>query len=420
MRQGSFLSVLTVFSILISMAVAIAPAWAQNSRSIVERVYQGHSANSNPVIAKQEMTNQAIDKVSEDLIKEIIGENKYNRNKAMIINKIVKNSARYIPLIKPGELQSANASAGSGAPVAAGVVTSAADLSMSLTLKINVDDLQALLLKNGLFYESDSTPIILPAIKFVDREHGTSYAWWMNEEDSAAKAFLMKQSHFWEQSLKSALHKNLFYLILPDRYHYRSFVPQALQQEAFRREDWQNVAAKLSSSILLQGQVVYSKSPERSEAHIIDISLSAVQMSNGRVIAELSRQFETDLGIMESMVDRKTKEIGENLSADLSTQVLEAWQKGSLGSSLYRWVVRGRIPLNKQEAIKEMMKAKVREIKNINERLISSDEIVFEVDSSIGTKQMSQKASELEASGLKIVLDSASETEMIYRVRGGE
>ena len=64
MRQGSFLS---VFSVLLLMAVTIAPAWAQNSRSVVERVYQGHSANSNPVIAKQEMTNQAIDKISEDL-----------------------------------------------------------------------------------------------------------------------------------------------------------------------------------------------------------------------------------------------------------------------------------------------------------------------------------------------------------------
>ncbi len=416
MKHGSF-KYLILF-LFVGLGVSVSPVQAQNTRSMVERVYQGHSANNNPVIAKQEMTNQAIDKISEDLIKEIIGESKYNRNKSMITNKIVRNSARYIPLIKPGELQSLVEPAAAGAPAVS--ASGSANLSMSLTLKVNVEDLQTLLLQNGLFYESDSTPIILPTIKFVDREHAISYAWWMNEEDSVAKSFLLKQSHFWEQSLKSALQKNLFYLILPDRYHYRSFVPQALQQEVFRREDWQAVAAKLSSSILLQGQIIYSKSPERSEAHLIDISLSAVQMSNGRVIAELSRQFETDLGVMEAMVDRKTKEIGEGLSSDLATQVLEAWQKGSLGSSLYRWVVRGRIPLNKQEAMKEMMKAKVREIKNINERLISSDEIVFEVDSSAGTKQMSQKAPEIDVSGMKIVLESATEAEMIYRVRGAE
>ena len=59
MKWNSFL-----IAILMSMT-----AFAQ--KSLVERIYEGESHDKNPVVAKQEIINQATLKVSEDLIKEI-------------------------------------------------------------------------------------------------------------------------------------------------------------------------------------------------------------------------------------------------------------------------------------------------------------------------------------------------------------
>ena len=125
-------------------------------RTLVERTFEGQSTQTNPVAARNEMISQATTKVSEDMINEIIGEAKFNRNKSLIENKIMKNWAQFIPFSKPGELKEIQP----------------AGFSMTSLLKVNVDDLQALLLANGLFYESDGTPIALPVIRWVDKENG--------------------------------------------------------------------------------------------------------------------------------------------------------------------------------------------------------------------------------------------------------
>jgi hypothetical protein len=116
------------------------------------------------------------------------------------------------------------------------------------------------------------------------------------------------------------------------------------------------------------------------------------------------------------MVDRKLKDVLESATQDLAAQVFEAWQKGALGANLYRLTIRGRLPLLQQEAFKDALKNKVREVKNVRERLISTEQVVYEVDSAVGPKELAQKASEIEVGGLKMVLESASDKEAIYRI----
>jgi hypothetical protein len=78
--------------------------------------------------------------------------------------------------------------------------------------------------------------------------------------------------------------------------------------------------------------------------------------------------------------------------------------------------VRGRLPLLQQEAFKEVLRNKVREVKNIRERLIATDSVTYEIDSAIGPRELAQKAPEFQLSGAKIILESSSEKEAIYRV----
>jgi hypothetical protein len=375
------------------------PIFVMAQKSLVERVYEGQSNQKNPVAARQEITAQGTEKVSADLIKEIIGEAKYNRNKAMIQSKIIKNSARYVPFSKPGEIEPLTPEG----------------FKMNVTLKVSVEDLQALLLENGLFYESDSTPIVLPAVRIKDRVNSKTFAWWTDPQ-AGQKAFLFKEGRGLEENLKSAFLKHNFYLLKPENFRFAEVLPESLKGESIRLDEWQLIAQKFGAQILVDGELVISKSQERSDANTIALRMTATQVMNGRVIAEVSRQFETDPGPFEQVVDRKLKEVLESTSQDLASQVLDAWQKGSLGASLYRLTIRGRLPLQQQEAFKEALKSKVREVKNVRERLISSDQLVFEVDSALGPKELAQKANEIDFAGLKIVLESASDKEAVYRV----
>ncbi len=400
MRKVSASSICILFAALAFSLVAPAA-----SKNFVERSFESESKEKNPVLAKQEMINHATEKVCEELIKEIIGEAKYTRNKLVITQKILKNSAKFIPFSRSGDLEQLPADAG---------------FKMAVTLRINVDDLQAMLLQNGLFYESDSTPVVLPAIRFADRLHGKSFGWWRvagaSTSELASEGFLIKESRVLEQELKDSFLKHNFYLLKPQAFHFGEMLPGSLTSENLRKEDWQFVAQKMGAPILLEGEVSFSKSPERSEAVQISLRLTASQVMNSRVIAEVTRQFETDAGAFEIVVARKLKEMGPSISQDLSVQVLDAYQKGALGASLFRLTIQGRLPLLQQEAFKEVLKNKVREVKSIRERLISSDALIFEVDAAIGAKELAQKAPRIELTGLNLNIESSNETEAVYRV----
>ena len=384
--------------VFISLSFVSMNTWAV--KNLVERTMEDSSKDKNPVIAKSEIISQITEKVSEDLIKEIIGEGKYLRNKPLIAVKILKQSARFIPFSKSGEIQPLTPEG----------------FKMSLTLKVSIDDLQALLLENGLFYESDGTPIVLPAIRIIDRVNSRTYFWWADAEN-ANKAFLLKEGKTLEDHLKSSFFKNNFYLLKPLSQKFGDFLPASLKTENLTAEDWQKMAQKLGAQILVQGEFGLTKSQERSDAFALTLKLTAIQVMNGRVIAEVARTYETDGGAFEVVVERKLKEILEGPSQDLAGQVLEAWQKGALGASLYKLSIRGNLPLLQQEAFKEALKSKFREVKNVRERLISDDMIIFEVDSALSPKDLGQKAPRIEVGGFQMNLESASETEVIYRVK---
>lgn len=368
---------------------------------LLERTAEVQTKEKNPVTARAALTSQATDKISEDLIKEIIGEAKYNRNRSLIQTKVIRHSARYVPFSKPGELKNLEP-AGEG-------------FKMAVTLRISVDDLQKLLLENGLFYESDATPVVLPTIKWVDRVGAKSFSWW-SEAETTNEAFLIKEAKTFEESMREQLFKKGFYSLRPLNLKFHSLIPSDFKGDSLRQEDGQAMAQGLGAQIVVEGQVLFLKSQERSDAFQVEMRLSAVQTVNGRVIAEVARQFETDGGAFDIVVAKKMREVREAVAVDLATQILDAWQKGALGGNLYKLVIRGRLPLKTQEAFKEALRNQVREIKNVRERLISADRLVFEVDSALGPKDLGLKAPQIEVGGIKLVLESSSESEAIYRV----
>jgi hypothetical protein len=385
--------------ILLLMGLGIvlgSPAQAQNSE-LIEKTFTGTSNEKVPQAAKRDILDQASKKVSEELIKALIGEDRFLKNKTLIQNKVERLSNRYIPFSRPGELSN-----------------DGGQFKMTVVIKVSLKDLKALLLENSLLAENDTAPVVLPLIGFTDKVTLKTFRWW-KPEDVQNKSFLMSQNRHFENGLRTAFEKYNFYLIKPTALGPQ--VPNSLQNERLSLDDMQLLNQYFGAPLMIEGTVQFSKSPEASNRFRIEVKMLALQVSNGRPIADVSRRFESEAGIFEATVDKKVREVVDATAQDLASQVFEAWQRGALGSTILRLTFHGRIPLNQQEAFKEKLRNQVAGIRNIRERLISADSMAYEVDTNLNAKDFAAKLNAMEIDGRKWISSASSDSEVTLQVQ---
>lgn len=370
-------------------------AFAQQAE-LLDRVYSGSSKETNPQLVKKEIQDQAFQKVSEDVIKELIGEERFAKNKTLINNKIIKNSGRYIPFVKPSA-----------------VTQDGEESKMSVNLKVSLKDLKQLLQNNSLLTDNDTQPIVLPMIAWQDRVQGRSYRWWQSF-GKEPQGFLASEGKVFEDSLRDAFQKNNFFLVKPIESGLGAQVPVDFQSEKVSSEDSQFFAKLFNSPVLIDGQVVLSKA-DKGNGYRIEIKMTAIQVSNGRAIADVSRRFETPAGSFEAVIDKKIKEVSDAAANDLSVQVLDAWQRGSVGSNIMRITIRGRSTLMDVESLKESVRSQITQVKNIRERLVTSDSISFEVDATVSPEELATKLEGLQLTNKKLGKVSANNEEVVMK-----
>ncbi|WP_413291462.1 hypothetical protein [Bdellovibrio sp. HCB337] len=382
--------------VLLAAMMTASMVWAQ-AADLIEKSFTGTSTENTPQAARRDIQEKASQKVSEDLIKELIGEERFTKNKTLIQNKIQKLSNRYIPFAKPSEL-----------------VQEGSNYKMTVTLKVSVKDLKALLQENSLLAENDTVPLVLPVIAFTDKVDLKTFRWWKPEEGTN-KAFLISQNRTFENALRGAFQKHNFYLVKTMPLGLQ--IPRSYQNERLSLDDMQFFSQYFGAPLMIEGQVQYSKSPESSNRYRIEIKLVALQVSNGRPIADVSRKFDTEMGAFETAVDKKIRESIDGTAQELASQVYEAWQRGSLGATILRLTFRGRIPFNQKEAFKEKLKTQVREIRNIRERFVTADSVAYEVDTGLNSKDFAAKLGNLEIDGRKWRPTEQTDTEVVLQLQ---
>lgn len=378
------------FTILGLMLLSASLGQAQGD--LIDRSYTGSSKQENPQVARKEIQDKGAQAVSEELIQELIGEARYTKNKSAIQKKIISNSARYIPFVKPSSLNKEND-----------------EYKMSVAMKISLRDLRQLLQEMALLNENEAIPVVLPVISWVDRVEGRSYRWWQ-PLDKSTPPFLMKQSRALEDSLRNAFQKNDFYILKPVEAGLAAGIPRQFQNDRITGEDAQFFAQYFNAPILLEGQMTLHK--ERGNRYRIEMKMTALQVSNGRAIADVARRFETDAGSFEGVVDRKLREVLEGAASDLAVQIREVWQRGSLGTSMVRVTIQGRHTLPVIESLKEKFRS-ITQIKNVRERIVSAESVTFEVDTSIPADELLPYLQKIDIGGQKLVKSSAKSEELV-------
>jgi hypothetical protein len=170
---------------------------------------------------------------------------------------------------------------------------------MTVSFRVSVPDLQKLLLENGLFYESDNAPTIVPLLRWQDRVQNLQYSWW-KQKDAQPKNLLARLNKGMEQALASAFMKNQFYIMQAQQNRYSFIFENVLSGDKVNSEDWSLLADAVGAQIILDGDMQIRKSTERSDAYLLDFRLTALQVMNSRSIADVSRQYETDVGAFDS------------------------------------------------------------------------------------------------------------------------
>lgn len=352
-----------------------------HAQEFVEKTFQGTSNLTNLVEARREIQDQAAQKSTEELVKELIGEDKFNRQKALIQAKILKNPARFIPFTKPGELKQEQAG-----------------FSMTVQLKLSPASLRQALQQLGVLNENEGQPVLLPMITFTDKVNMKSERWWTpaeKEKPGSVRTWARET----EDAVQTAFMRSGFHMIRPQAAHLGTGLPKAFQVEHPTRDDQAFLGDWTGASLLLAGEISVQRSPESSQNYRVEIKLGVEQMSNARSIADVSRVMDTDNGNFDQVVEKKIRESVDSIAADLANQVLEAWQKGAIGSNQLRLSVRGHWTVPQIESLKEKLKAGSPQIRQIRERLFSKDAVLFEVESPSTPSEIAQKLNGFEWEG---------------------
>ncbi len=376
-------------------------ARAQEIVDLVEKTVSSESEEASEVTAKKEIQEEAIHKATGDILKDLIGNERFSKNLALIQNKIYRHWNKYIPYIKNNE-----------------IVQKDKKFSMTVQMKISVANLRSLLKIHGLLIEESSTPVFIPLVTFVDRVNGQQFQWW-RLDPSREVTFLSAQNQKFEKKLGQAFFKSGLQMIEPyARKHYEQ-IPFVFQNEKWTLEDATFLTLYFQANVILDGQIIIDKNPDQKDSYRVDMRIAALQVSNGRYLAELQRKFDTDKGVFAAVIDKKLAETIDALASDLSTQVYDVWQRGSIGASLIRMALRGKLsPLN-QEGLKEKLKSNIAQIKNIKERLISTDQIIYEIDTTSSSKELAQKILELKIQGFQLNKINETDKEISFQITGG-
>src|SRR5580692_4171235 len=113
----------------------------------------GISTSDVPVKARTDSLQDALNKGSLQVIGNLIGQVKLEKNLSVISSKILSQTSKFVQFYKATE------------PVVKGGQT-----ITSVTMKVSVSSLRDILAQQGLLYQTEGPATILPVIKIIDKK----------------------------------------------------------------------------------------------------------------------------------------------------------------------------------------------------------------------------------------------------------
>lgn len=318
-------------------------------------------------VSRDDLIQNAVESVSRENIRLLIGAAKADRNQKVINEKVIKNSSRYILSMKNG-----------------GMERRGGDMVMPIEFKVSLKNLRSILLEEGLLYQMEGSPKTLSLVSIEDRIASRQYAWWADSSARDVKD-LSDMSLKFEQLMKDELAKITFVGLTPQASAPAASAPNLLvpaQSRIFnlQKTDSLSLGEKLKSQMVIRGEVIIRQKPASETLFMIEYNIQALHTGNGRLIAEVQRTFDTDAGVYRVVAAKAFAATADKVVVDLVAQVNEVWKKGVFGASALRLVVTGSLTPQNRDQFKRMVPLQVRDVKNIRERRIEARVTTYELD----------------------------------------
>ena len=367
------------------------------AQEMIEVVSEQTSTSKNSSKARQEMFQQAVEKVSMDYIKEFVGERKLSKFQNIIQRSIIPESGKYI-LYQKGD----------------GLERTSTGHSMSVIMKVSLKNLKALLLEKGLMYQMEGQPKVLPLVAYIDKVESLRQIWWA-ETSGEGSTFAVEQTKLLHNSLQEEFSGLGFYTYRPMQWGVINLLPEVLRVERPRTEDLTLIGEYMDADIVIRGQLEIDNKKGLDDIFIITMKFVALQAENGRIVGEVARSFETEPGSHHLVVQKKLIEVIPQVNKDLGEQIRIAWQKGTFGAELVQLKISGNISFEKYKDLKQKL-SNLKQVKSLKERLFEPNSVEFEVDVSVGTKSFYETLKK-EASGLNLNIDELDGQKISMRLK---
>ena len=320
---------------------------------------------------KSSAIEKAVQQVSRDFVKHLMGEEKYKKHQSLIERKIIKNKNRYILFVK----------------TSAPTEREEGDYLTKVTLGVSEENLTALLLENNLFYSSAGASCILPAITFKalhsQKGRKETLSWW--KISPSPSPLLQNLSEVFYSALSETFVPAGFYVMDPVFSRLDRSVPPAVLPAKNSARQFRKLTDFLNCDLILSGSFTVEKNlvlpSYTGEFHL--------KMFNMKTLREL-------FSVKKRMVfqaeekDMKTSFLSE-LSAvtnSLKYQLSFYRDRGALDLSRLFISIQGPLTYHQKERLKDMLVRDIPAIKDLRESLVSAGRILYEMESSRSMKEL--------------------------------
>jgi hypothetical protein len=364
--------------------------------TIVQIAVDGTSNSEVPVKAKTDSLKDAINKGSLQVIGNLIGPVKLEKNLPVIRAKILSQVSKFVQFYKASDS-----------------VTKSGETVTSVTMKISVTSLRDLLAAENLLYQSEGLATILPLLKVTEKkDRGQQYSWWSEEVTPATQELRDDEKAIFHQFDLVFRPKN-FYVIDPLTSHYVQWVPAIYRNEDPTMEQTLWLGEFFKAEIVLTGDVTL----EQANTNTIKLSARVVayHTSNGRIVGEVTRNFEMPSRDWEAGVIQVLHKGFTEISKDLASQVLDESTRGTLGATQLRITLRGNFNYQDLENFKKEIMIKMGDVKTIRERRQEKGQTTFEVDYAGVLPNLVKSLETSSFDGFKIAVQGADNNEINVR-----
>ena len=369
------------------------------AQGIVDVEVEVESALTNRVKARKDLFKSAIENISNKYIQEIIGEDKLQRNRRVIRNKIIRHSGKYILFMKGVDFKKTKSGS-----------------KMLVLMKVNIHNLKTLLLNEGLFYKIGGPARVLPLISFVDHQKSQNYSWWVHKYASGRNVMIDVGQNL-HDGLAEQLYKRGFFSFKPIRHKLESVIPLAFRVENLQTVDYLFLGQYYNASIVLRGSLVLQEG-QRSQGPLIRAKIQALHSGNGRIVGEVIREYRVKAGAnSSSQLKRRMTEVSEQLSEGLAVQLHDAWKRGTFGADLIQLTIKGPLAYRQLEQLKKLVLERVKDIKSLKERLFKPGEVTFEIDSLSNTKNLAKNFNGQKFPRFKVKVESVETDRLALSVK---